>query len=259
MTEYWQKNKDNYFVRDKTAVWVSRKAADGTYGDWLNLGNIVDQTLTPAIERLNHKSDFKGMDKQDHSIVIGTTLTGKITIDELVRHNLEMLLLSSGRDTLETIVIPRQESAVWTGATVTINGGNAITAILNVRHLSNDDPYTEGVTGDYTVNLATGVLTKTAGTTIGSETVIVEYTVTNTEATKYPILDAGDIEVKMKWVMDGTNVTPRQLMLYFPSVKVSVDGDIPFPKTEIQQAVLNCEILEDEAEGFGYWAEYVQA
>ena len=73
---------------------------------------------------------------------------------------------------------------------------------------------------------------------------------------KYNILDEGDIEAKMKWVIDGQTPTQRRAMLYFPSVKLSVDGDIPFPKTDWQQIVINCEVLEDEAEGYGWWSEY---
>jgi len=256
MTEYWPKNKLNYFVRDKTAVWVSKKSGS-TYLDYLCLGNIVEQTLTPAIERLEHETDFKGLNKLDQSLVIKTTCAGKITIDELLRHNLEYVLLSSGRVASQSITIPKQESLVWTGATLTVNSGDAIASILRVRHLSNDTAYDEGVSGDYTAVLATGILTKTAATTIAAgETVLVEYEVTEASASEYPILDQGDIEVKMKWVMAGTTVTQRRMMLYFPSVKISLDGDIPFPKDAIQQASLNCQILEDETEGFGTWNEY---
>lgn len=253
MAEHNVKNKENYSFISGAKIWIS-KLTSGSYGTWKSLGNIIDHTLTPALERLAHNTNYRGKDKQDHSIVKSTTFAGKITVDELVKHVMQYLIMSSVRTESTSYEVPDAENKTWTGATVEINSGAEIASVIEVLHLSNADAYEEGATGDYTVDLATGTLTKTVGTTIGEgEEVIISYTTTET-TTKYNVMDATDAEVRMQ-IVHKNDAGPKHC-IFLPSVKISLDGDIAFPKDAWMQAVFNLEILEDDTYGYGQWYQW---
>lgn len=251
MTEYNPKNKSNNSVAAATKVWVS--VDSGVV--WRSLGNIVENTLTPALERLEHKSNYRGLDKLDNDIVIGNTFEGNITLDELVKHNMQWLLLSSIRSTAQSYAVPDSENKVWPdGETIEVNGGDAISSILGVYHLSDDDAYDEGATADYTVDLPTATLTKVVGSSIiDDEEVIIDFATTET-CTKYNLMDTGDVEAQVKIIHKNT-LGPKHC-IFLPSVKLSLDGDFAFPKDAWTQAVLHLRVLEDDTYGYGQWYNF---
>lgn len=255
MTEYNQKNADNYGVASRFKVWIARwNSTTSAYEDYRSVGNVVDTSLAPTFERLKHNTHYRGIDKQDQSIVVSTEFTGKVTIDELVKDNMLYVLMSTIRTTAQTYYVPDQENKTWAGgagSTVEVNGGDAIYQVLNVWHLSNDTAYEEGATADYTVTEATGTLTKTAGSTIADgEEVLIDYETSET-CVMYNILDSTDIKARMKIVSENT--TGPKHCIFLPYVKLSLDGEIPFPKDAWLQATLNLEIMEDDTYGYGQW------
>lgn len=256
MTEYNPHDIRNYFVSTVATAWLSRKAADGSYGEWYCVGDVQEATYSPSIEKLEHESNFFGLNKRDKTIVNKVSATATIQISELVRHNLLYILNSKTRTTGETLYVIKQETKIWTGNTAQINEGEAIYQVRYVLDTDGDDAYEEGISGDYEVTEATGTLTKTVGTTIADgQEVIIVYEVARS-ATQYKILDATTIEGRAIIVSEGTGIGPRRY-LYFPSCLISIDGDIALlSKTEWNTASITLDINEDPESGFGNWYNY---
>jgi hypothetical protein len=256
MTEYNPHDIRNYFVSTVATAWLARKNADGTYGEWYCVGDVQEANYSPSIEKLEHESNFFGLNKRDKTIVNKVSATATIQISELVRHNLLYILNSKTREIGETLYVVKQETKTWSTAAAQVNEGEAIYQVRYVLDTDGEDAYEEGPSGDYEVNEATGTLTKTTGTTIADgQEVIIVYEVART-TTKYKLLDASTIEGKAIIVSEGSGVGPRRY-LYFPDCLISIDGDIALlSKTEWNTASIMLDINEDPEEGFGNWYNY---
>lgn len=251
MAEYTVPNKLNHFISSQFSVWFEKLNDGGTYDDPLPLGNVTDTTLSLTINKLEHKTNQYGLDAKDLTIPIERGGTLKLTIDELVRKNLEMVLGSTTRQTAQTVNVPKQVKQAFAAGTLTL-AEHPIVSVIAVRPLSGEEVWEEGPTADYEVTEATGVISLPVGSQIGStETVWIDYYVA-VSANKYTILGDMDVEGKLTVVKLGTTAGPKRAIV-IPSVRVFVDGDIALnPKTEFETASLSFELQEDPTDGFGY-------
>jgi hypothetical protein len=249
MAEYHLPNKLNYDVSSKFEVWF-RRLKNSVYGEWIPLGNILDCTMTPTIEKLTVKSNLYGLDAVDREITISRALTTKLTVNELVRENLEMLLGTSARRASQTMSVPLHVKQAFVASSLTLADA-PIVSIISIKPLSGEDAFVEGATADYECNESTGVITLPVGSQIGAtEEVWVRYLKSKT-VTTYAIMDDLAFEGQLFLIKNGLNAGPQRYT-YLPSVKVVPDGDFPQnTKSEETKASLIFTSQEDPTDGFG--------
>lgn len=256
MTEYNIPNKQNYFVATGVTAWIQKKLAGGEFGDYHCVGNVVASNITPELERLEHTTNLQGLDARDSNPVIKKGGFFTLQIDELVKDNLELLIGSAPRELNSAFVLPRWEKKTFAANTITVNDGDEIVSVISVKSDSNENEYEEGESADYTVNLSTGVITRSGASSIGAtEKVIVSYEVAKT-GTKYTFLENVDIIANVKIVSNGGQLGNKR-MLEFPEVELSIEGDINLlPKSEWQTATLRFDLIEQGGQPFGSWYSY---
>ncbi|MFH0814308.1 MAG: hypothetical protein V2A69_15945 [Pseudomonadota bacterium] len=249
-------NKLNYHVPAEVNCWFSQKNADGTYLDYLPLGNVVSSALAYAINKIEHKTNLRGMDAKDRTITTerGATLT--IVVDELVRHTLKYLLMSSGRVAASSFTRYAHETVTFAAGLATLTD-HPVVAVDDIYPTSGEEAYVQGATGDYEVNESTGAITLPTGSQIGdTDEVIVYYHVAVTGAVKTPIMDDVDINGKMI-VTDDSGSTGEKRQIEFYDVDLAPDGDIALNnKTEVQTGTLKASVNEHPTLGFGNWYSY---
>ena len=251
MSEYNVPNPNNYGVSNGVTVFVKKELSTNVFDDFLCLGNISEGNLSPGVEILKHYSNIFGINKQDKVATIKVEPVITVTFDELVKENFEYLLQST-RTAAQTYAVPYVRRPTFVAGALTLNDGTAIASVEAIKPLVGEDDYDEGATGDYTVALATGVVTLTASSTIGlTDQVVIIYTVTKTAA-KYTMFDNTDIRGKLYVVNTGGKIGPNWC-IYFPMVEIKPEGDIPlFNKSEWVTASMQFQALEDPDLGTAY-------
>lgn len=247
-------NTENHAIRHKSTAFFRRLTAKNpkTYTKWLSLGCITDAAYTSNNETLDHFCDFKGIRSKDKQITTLRSGTLTLTLDELVQLNLQLAFQTKNEQANQTADVPEQETKTFSGTpqNIQVNDGNTISAVLSVQSLDGQTTYTEGTGNDYTVNLASGTITRTAGSTIPSlGTVIVTYEHQEI-GFKYGFLDDTDIEGQLRFKMSGEDVGPKTLFV-FNKTRPTLSGDISFPMDAWITAAIAFELLEDEELGFG--------
>jgi len=113
-------NPDNYVLPSQVSGWFSAFQADGTLGDWRELGNIMEISAELTEEYLDHESFRKGIQTIDRQLINKVTGSIKLTMDELVGRNLEIIMKSKDIDAVSDERVYEQ---------VTLQFGDAGTAI----------------------------------------------------------------------------------------------------------------------------------
>lgn len=248
MAEFNIPNKKNHTVMAGSEVWIARYDSNDALGDYSPVGNLADDlSLGFDLTRLEHKTNQYGIDTQDRNPVISKGVNFKIPIDELVRDNLLYALGSSARTVSQTIRVRKTQKVTFASGIATINSGSAVYAVDDVLPISGEDTYDEGATGDYTVNLTTGVLTLTGSSNISNgDKVHVRYRVTKT-ATKYPIMDDPNISGAVQFVnsLSSANELGYNMLMEFDNCDISVDGEFPLSKKDWSKVTLMCNALAD--------------
>lgn len=67
--------------------------------DFFHLGNVPNFVFTPAVEKLDHYSSMSGTKVKDAIIVLQKTGTVKITMEEITKRNLGIMLMGNVDDT----------------------------------------------------------------------------------------------------------------------------------------------------------------
>jgi hypothetical protein len=158
-------NPENYQVAQGLQLF-GRKKGSTSAADWISMGSMLGVSFNPEDERLEHFSNYRGARRKDREIVTQRKLSIDFTLEEFNLHNLK---LAFGRG-FEAAAVGTKD--VKFDKTVKNPGGGQTIALgqtniknVIVRSVSLKDPvtYVEGVGNDYTVNLATGVITILAG------------------------------------------------------------------------------------------------
>lgn len=249
MTEYNIPNKLNHTILAGVGIWIAKKTND-IAGDYLPVGNVAEApSLAFELERWTHKTNQYGSMTTDRYAVIGKSMNFKLVIDELVRENLIYALGSSVRTASQTIYPRQYEKITLVAGAAQVNSGAAIYDVLKVLPNSGEASYTEGATADYTVNLSNGTITRVVGGQIGAtDTLIVHYKVTKTNAVVYPIMDSPNISAALQLVSRKSNAENLgyDYVLDIPSVDISLDGEIVFSfGPDAVKATLACQALAD--------------
>ncbi len=262
-------NSNNYTVIAGTNVWISRRDSSDELGEYLPVGNVAeDLTLSFELERLENFTNLYGLDTRDRNVVIAKSLSFNVVINEFIRENLVLLMGSSGREINQTINV-RQPQRVTLSAGATgsaqVNNGAAIVDVEKVLPISGEDEYDEGVSADYTVNIANGTITRVASGNIGIAAELhVYYRKAVTDATKHPIMDDPNISgaIHMVSSRSSANGVGYNQVLEFGRVDIAPDGDIVFAKRDWIKGTLKCDALADATSptsALGYMYTYNDA
>ena len=245
MAEYTVPNPLNYRVDGGVQAFIEKETAPNTFDDHICLGNIISGNFTPEVETFKHYSALFGQNTKDRVITIQTGGTLKLELDELVKDNMEYSFQTTDRLASQTALVPKVERATFAAGTITVNSGTAINDVLWVKATTGETTYTEGATGDYTVSLATGVITLTATTTIGAtDEVVVLYRESKT-STRYSVFSDTDIRGRLHIVSYGTDGGGPSMYMYFPMVEVKPEGDINlFSMSEPKKFSLSLELVQ---------------
>lgn len=99
-----------------------KKTGEGSFRD---LGNVTQFEFTPTVEKLDHFSSRNGIKKKDRSVTLSTEGELKITMDEWVTKNLQMVLLanidtnSDGQEVLDILQLAEISGVIkFTGTNI---------------------------------------------------------------------------------------------------------------------------------------------
>lgn len=247
MAEFNIPSKYNYTLMAGSSAWIAKRTS-GVLGEYNLVGNLADDvTMAVDLTRLEHMTNLYGLDTLDSNPVTVKKLDFNITIDEMIRENLEYALGSSGRVVSQTTQVRRYAKVVVAAGIMTVNNGDAIYDVERVLPESGEATYDEGVSGDYTVTEASGLITLTGSSDItNGDTVIIYYRVTKT-VTEHPILDEPNINGAIEFysVLASDNEVGYNVKIAFPNVDIAIDGDLPLSKAEYLKATLKCSALAD--------------
>lgn len=254
MAEYNIPNPLNYRIDGGVQAFVEKELSAGVYGSHLCLGNIVDAEFTPEVNKYQHYSPLYSLRRKDRVITIQTGGTVKLTLDELVKENLEMAFQTSSKTASQTALPPKIERVTFVAGVAQVNSGAAINDVLWIKHVTSETPYDEGATGDYTVTAGTGTITQTVGTTMSAtETVIVCYRISVT-ANRFSLLSDTDIRGRLHIISFSTDGGGPSMYMYFPMVELKSEDAVGLiALEEPKQFSLNCElVLEGSIYGYLY-------
>ena len=252
MAEYNLPYAGNYRVDGGVQAFVEEEISAGVFGDYVCLGNVIESTFTPDVEQFVHYSSLYGLKNQDKVITVKSGGSIKLTIDELIKENLEFSFQTSARTTSTTVSIPQVEEVTFAAGVGAVNSGAAIAEVLWVKPLSGESDYTEGASADYTVALGTGAITQTAGTTMtATETALVCYTVSRSTS-RYSILSDVAKRGRLHIVSLNSAGGGASSYIYCPLCEIKPEGDLGLLNmTEAKQATLNFNMLKSSGI-FGY-------
>jgi hypothetical protein len=113
----------NYFQGTGYCKWTP------TGGVQRDLGNIVECELTPAVDKLEHKSTRSGSKKTDFTQYNNQAVTIRLVLDEITAENLGLLLMSDVTENTDSKELRIMSKNVIAGAltfTGTNNVGNKV-------------------------------------------------------------------------------------------------------------------------------------
>lgn len=160
-------NVENYEVAKKVQLFV-RKAGSVAAADWISLGSVKNVQIESESTPLEHFSNYLGRRAKDREEVIERRLRLDFTLEELNVPNLKLAFGRGFRDSeggSPTKDVKHETTVDNPGGAQTIDLGKTNIKNVIVRSVGLETPvtYVEGVGQDYTVNLATGVITILAG------------------------------------------------------------------------------------------------
>jgi hypothetical protein len=233
-------------IAGRVSTWFRQKGLSAA-ADWSEFGNIIDPNIAVELERLAHMSTRRGTRSKDREIVTSRSARLTFKIDELNLKNLQFAFGSKATPTTDTVDVSEGKIFANPGNGGTINLGEVDIKNVVVRSVSHEGVQTTYVlTTDYTVVLATGILTITAGALAVAGTVpeIHIYFEKNVDSKSFEGLDGTEIEGELKfqclppdgvqWVAVCKNVSVRQT----DSIGIG-DG------ASWQEMEITIEILED--------------
>lgn len=251
-------NPENYIIPSQISVWFASLQDDGTLGTRIDLGNVMNITLSLADEYLDHESARNGLMAPDKSVIAKLNGELKFVLDELVGNNL--VLAFRPKDLVDLGAV----YTVYEQKRIRLNGVEAKT-IDSLAVETDEEDYLEldnvvvrsadGVTTyvdvtDYTFTQAAGTGTGKTPATIarsgtgsvipdGSE-VVVTYTYSR-EARLVKIQQGAILEGELR-IQVLSRIGPMCAYV-FPFVSIRIDGDIVVNPSEWMKQGFSCKVL----------------
>jgi hypothetical protein len=113
MTDYVSPDPRNYAIFKGNCYFTPEGGARR------HLGNVAGFSLEPAAERLDHFSSMAGINKRDRSVVVQTTATITMTLEEMTLENFKLALLgeddeeaTSGNRRIKLLAVSEQRGVL---------------------------------------------------------------------------------------------------------------------------------------------------
>lgn len=250
-------NPLNYQLPGRVSLWVRSKGSTED-ADWREVGNVIDPSLSPQIERLDHHSQRRGARAKDRSEIQSRGGTLNFTVDEFNQHNMQYALgsnNSSSEDTIDMLDSKTHDNP-GSGGTIDLKEEDIEDGSVIVRTAAIEEEVTYTVDVDYSVDYANGTLTILGGALADADTetgvpkIHVFYR-KNVESTKFEIFDGEEISLKAQFQV----LTPGGLKyaFVFNNAVLKNNGDFTLGDGQDWQKVqLSLEILEDTDGKLGY-------
>lgn len=214
------------------------------------IGNTPEFNLTIESENLDHFNSDRGVNEKDASIVLTTNRTGSLITDNIDPENVALFFFGSksvlsvtgATVTAEAINGVKKGLSYQLGVTTQNPVGTRSVTTVVVKDDATPTPTTYTVGTDYTVDLNHARITILEGGTIVDGTNLrIDYT--QTAHTRDRIL-SGTTAVAGALRYTEYNAQGPNKVWYFPSVKLSPNGDYALKGDEWQQIPFSIEILK---------------
>jgi hypothetical protein len=222
-----------------------------------DLGNVPEFNLTREVEMLEHFSSREGVRSKDQSVLTQNMMTGNFTADEIRRQNLAYFL--GATSTVQTV-----SSA--TGATTAIPNatpgrqyqlGASLSNPMGLRDLSNvvvtntTTSVVIAAENNYTVDLASGIITILEGSAVITGSVGITVTFNHAAFTRQLVVTADmEIEGALRFVSKAP--VGMRVDWYLPWVKLTPNGDMQVISDDWATIPFNIEVLKKSGYAMAY-------
>lgn len=241
----------NNYVLGRGEIDFSRFKSNGQVPEGFRyIGNTPEFNLTIESENLDHFNSDRGVNEKDASIVLTTNRTGSLITDNIDPENVALfffgsksvLAVTSATVTAEAIDGVKKGLSYQLGATTQNPVGTRSVTSVVVKDDSTPTPTTYTVDTDYTVDLDHARITILEGGTIVDGTNLrIDYSQTAHSRAR---IISGTTAVAGALRYTEYNAQGPNKVWYFPSVKLSPNGDFALKGDEWQQIPFNIEILK---------------
>lgn len=243
----------NLMVPEKVSLWIRNKGETDPSA-WKDLGSVVDVSITPDIERLEHFANRRGARAKDREVITQRKMTIDFSIEEVNLHNLQHAFQDGDESNSGTKDYKDGRLYSNPGSAGTIELGD--TAVKNVVVRSGDldgdveTIYEEGV--EYSVNLGDGIVTILGGGLADPETVPEVHIFYEKEVavTTFQLFPGTEIEVEAQFQIVGAGAAKQ--IYTIPNAVLRNNGAISIGDGSTWQAIpLTLEALSDATGNLG--------
>lgn len=147
----------NYQMVGKVSLWFKPKGAT----DFVDLGNVINPELVPALTRLDHFSIRRGVRAKDKSVITERSANLNLSIDEINLPNLQFAFISSQPAQADQVDVndDRIVANPGGGQQVNLNVLDINPGSVRVKNLNHEDEFVFVENTHYTVDYAQGIIT----------------------------------------------------------------------------------------------------
>lgn len=222
------------------------KSGTETPAGFRYLGNSPEFNVTIENETLDHFSSDRGIREKDKSVVLETTSTGSLTLDDIQLENLALFFFGTTSTLVQTSATAETETFAGVKQGLSYQLGQTTANPTGVRSVTNVvvevATVAQTVDVDYTVDLELGIITIVAGGGI-ADAADIDVTYDRSAVNRDQVISGTDqIEGALRFI--SYNPEGDKIDYYFPKVKLSPNGDFGLKSDEWQQLPLSVEILK---------------
>jgi hypothetical protein len=218
----------NYGVAKRASLWV-RPFGSILDADWDEIGNLADLSAIPEITQLEHKGNRRGALVRDRVELTERKLTLDVKLDEVKTSNLQRAFGSSIAKVVGTATVRDGKIVKNPGNGGTIDIGLINADAIIVRSTNEEGAVTTYIpTTDYTVVLATGIITITAGA-LTSATAVPEihiYFRKDVATETFQMFDGTVIRLEAEYQVLTTS--GARIVMHLPNAVITNKGNITF-------------------------------
>lgn len=238
----------NAIVPGRVSVFF-RKEGLLTPADWMDLGHVLEPVVSQDVERMDHFSNRRGERVKDKSLITERSMRIGFRGDELNMDNLRLAFGGSVADGDDNAIVHESKVFVNPGNPGTIDLGAVNLANVVLRSEGLETPVVYVSPGDYTVVLATGIVTIVAGPGLlanaGTVPRVHAYWDKSVTSRSFEVHDGQEIKGEAKFQMLGKGGV--RLQMHAKKVVLTVNGDINFGEGAAwQEFPLSMEVLADD-------------
>lgn len=237
----------NTLVPGRVSVFFRREGLLGA-ADWQDLGHAMEPTVDQGSEQLDHFSQRRGERVKDRSLIVERNMQLTFRGDEINMDNLRLAFGGSLAPVNDNAIVHDSKVMVNPGNPGTIDIGATNLAAVVVRSEGLETPVVYATPADYTVVLATGIITIAVGGALANAGTVPRvhvYWEKSVTSKSFEAHDGQEIRGEAKLQILGKG--GARLQVHAKRVVVKVNGGINFGEGATwQEFPLLMEILADD-------------